>query len=191
LSDIYEYSKKQGAGLFSKVKQIPPYNLLALGLLPLLSYFLFDDEFEEYPINYFEAEIEKNNSMYQELSVKIKLDKEEVHYRIEFMKDSRKHFITIYNDVARFKGIINKLSSNVVVKYEYQPNFELKMTNVHTVANIISVIFITAFFLRSSNMGSVKKGSTKMGGLNDLLNKKTFDVITDSKVRFADVAGLD
>ena len=65
------------------------------------------------------------------------------------------------------------------------------MTNVHTVANIISVIFITAFFLRSSNMGKVKKGSSGMGGLNDLLNKKTFEVITDSKVKFSDVAGLD
>lgn len=65
------------------------------------------------------------------------------------------------------------------------------MTNVHTIANIVSVIFITAFFLRSSNMGKVKKGSSGMAGLNDLLNKKTFEVITDSKVRFADVAGLD
>lgn len=65
------------------------------------------------------------------------------------------------------------------------------MTNVHTVANIISVIFITAFFLRSSSMGKVKKGSSGMGGLNDLLSKKSFDVVTDSKVRFNDVAGLD
>jgi|JI61114C2RNA_FD_contig_31_4185685_length_937_multi_2_in_0_out_0_2 ATP-dependent Zn protease len=65
------------------------------------------------------------------------------------------------------------------------------MTNVHTIANIISVIFITAFFLRSSSMGNVKKGSSGMGGLNDLLNKKTFDIVSDSKVRFNDVAGLD
>ncbi len=33
------------------------------------------------------------------------------------MKDSRKYFVTIYNDVNRFKSIINKLSPNVVVKY--------------------------------------------------------------------------
>jgi len=65
------------------------------------------------------------------------------------------------------------------------------MTNVHTVANIISVIFITAFFLRSSSMGSVKKGSNKMGGLDNLMNKKTFEVITNSKVKFDDVAGLN
>lgn len=39
------------------------------------------------------------------------------------MKDSRKHFITIYNDPTRFKRIVNKLSSNVIIKYEYQPNF--------------------------------------------------------------------
>jgi ATP-dependent Zn protease len=65
------------------------------------------------------------------------------------------------------------------------------MTNIHTVANIVSVIFITAFFLRSSSMGNVKKGSSGMGGINDLLNKKTFDIITNSKARFSDVAGLD
>ena len=45
LSDIYEYSKKQGTILFNKAKQIPSYQLLALGLLPLLSYFLYDDDF--------------------------------------------------------------------------------------------------------------------------------------------------
>lgn len=40
-------------------------------------------------------------------------------------------------------------------------------------------------------MGKVKKGSSGMAGLNDLLNKKTFEIISDSKVRFDDVAGLD
>jgi hypothetical protein len=33
------------------------------------------------------------------------------------MKDSRKYFITIYNDIAKFKRILNKLSPNVIVKY--------------------------------------------------------------------------
>lgn len=107
------------------------------------------------------------------------------------MKDSRKYYVTIYNDESRFKRIINKLSSNVIVKYQYQPNLELKMTNVHTLANIISVIFITAFFLRSSSMGSVKKGSSGMGGINNLLNKKTFEVVTHNKTKFDDVAGLN
>lgn len=65
------------------------------------------------------------------------------------------------------------------------------MTNIHTIANIVSVIFITAFFLRSSSMGSVKKGSSGMGGVNDLLNKKTFEVINNTKTKFDDVAGLD
>jgi hypothetical protein len=65
------------------------------------------------------------------------------------------------------------------------------MTNIHTIANIVSVIFITAFFLRSSSMGSVKKGSKGMGGVNDLLNKKTFEIINNTKTKFDDVAGLD
>lgn len=33
------------------------------------------------------------------------------------MKDSRKYFITIYNDVYRFKKIMNKISPNVIVRY--------------------------------------------------------------------------
>ncbi len=33
------------------------------------------------------------------------------------MKDSRRYFITIYNDVHRFKKIMNKISPNVIVKY--------------------------------------------------------------------------
>ena len=107
------------------------------------------------------------------------------------MKDSRKYFVTIYNDVNRFKSIINKLSSNVIVKYEYKPNFELKTTTIHTLANIISVVLITSFFLKSSSLGGVKKGSSAgMGGINNLLNKKTFEIISNTKVKFDDVAGL-
>jgi hypothetical protein len=40
-------------------------------------------------------------------------------------------------------------------------------------------------------MGKVKKGSSGMGGLNDLLSKKTFEIINNTKVKFDDVAGLD
>jgi ATP-dependent Zn protease len=53
------------------------------------------------------------------------------------------------------------------------------------------VILITGFFLKSSSLGGVKKGSSGMGGLNSLMNKKTFEVINNSKVKFDDVAGLD
>jgi hypothetical protein len=44
-------------------------------------------------------------------------------------------------------------------------------------SSIISVIFITAFFIRSSSMGGVKKGgktSGAKGGIEALLNKKSF-----------------
>lgn len=30
-----------------------------------------------------------------------------------------------------------------------------------------------------------------MSGINDLLSKKSFDIITNTKVKFDDVAGLD
>lgn len=57
-------------------------------------------------------------------------------------------------------------------------------------ANLVSVLFIAAFFSRSSSMtGGVKSGGNIYEQL--LGKKKGFEVITNSKVRFADVAGLD
>jgi hypothetical protein len=58
--------------------------------------------------------------------------------------------------------------------------------------NIASVIVIASFFTRSSSMTS---GVRNKGGSNiyqQLLGqKKVFDVIHKTDVRFADVAGLD
>lgn len=57
-------------------------------------------------------------------------------------------------------------------------------------ANLVSVLFIAAFFSRSSSMtGGVKSGGNVYEQL--LGKKKGFEVITNTKVRFADVAGLD
>lgn len=44
--DIYEYTKKQSKLWLNKLKKIPPYQLLGLALLPLLTYVVYDDEFE-------------------------------------------------------------------------------------------------------------------------------------------------
>jgi len=76
------------------------------------------------------------------------------------------------------------------VTYEYRSNYEIKLTLPTLLANLLSVVFIAAFFSRSSSMtGGVKGGSNVYEQL--LGKKKGFEVITNTKVRFADVAGLD
>ena len=59
------------------------------------------------------------------------------------------------------------------------------------IINFISVIFIASFFTRSSSMTSGVKNN-KGGIYQQLLGqKKVFDVIQKTNVRFTDVAGLD
>lgn len=58
-------------------------------------------------------------------------------------------------------------------------------------ANLISVIFIAAFFTRSSNMVSSNRSSGSNIYQQLLGQKKSFEVIQKTDVRFADVAGLD
>lgn len=57
--------------------------------------------------------------------------------------------------------------------------------------HIISTIFITAFFVRSMKMSSVKKSNKSMNISEMIGEKKSFEVITETKVKFKDVAGLD
>lgn len=59
------------------------------------------------------------------------------------------------------------------------------------IANLISVLFIAAFFTKSSSMTSGVKNSG--ANIYDQLlgQKKNFEIITKTNVRFADVAGLD
>lgn len=77
------------------------------------------------------------------------------------------------------------------MKYEYHPNFEVSYAKVYIVFHIISTIFITAFFLRSFNLSNVQK-SNKTTNITDMIGqKRSFDVIMETKVKFKDVAGLD
>lgn len=78
------------------------------------------------------------------------------------------------------------------VTYTYIKNYEIKLTLPTLIAEIISIIFIAAFFTRSSSMTSGVKNSSSSNMMNQLMGqKKSFDVITKTNVRFADVAGLD
>lgn len=58
-------------------------------------------------------------------------------------------------------------------------------------ANIISIIFIAAFFTKSSSMTSSTRNSSSNIYQQLLGQKKSFEVIHKTNVHFADVAGLD
>jgi ATP-dependent Zn protease len=88
------------------------------------------------------------------------------------------------------KKALARRHSESKVTYEYRSNYEIKLTLPTLLANLLSVVFIAAFFSRSSSMtGGVKGGSNVYEQL--LGKKKGFEVITNTTVRFADVAGLD
>lgn len=75
--------------------------------------------------------------------------------------------------------------------YEYLTNYEIKLGLPTVLANIVSVLFIAAFFTRSSNMTSSNRSSGSNIYQQLLGQKKSFEVIHKTNVRFADVAGLD
>lgn len=93
--------------------------------------------------------------------------------------------------------MLGRLHEGVKVHYKYDENYEIKLAKPVLIAQIISVLFITAFFLKTSSMGSSSSGIKKNSGSASNLaaqflnNKKTFEVITNTGVRFRDVAGLD
>lgn len=59
------------------------------------------------------------------------------------------------------------------------------------IANLISIVFIASFFTRSSSMTSTRNSSSSNIYQQLLGQKKTFEVIHKTNVKFADVAGLD
>lgn len=77
------------------------------------------------------------------------------------------------------------------LKFEYAPNAEISFSKLYILLHIFSTVFIAAYFMRSHSISSVKKskGSTNISSI--LGQKKSFDIITQTKVRFKDVAGLD
>jgi AFG3 family protein len=69
-------------------------------------------------------------------------------------------------------------------------NYEIKLGFPSVFANIISIIFIAAFFTKSSSMTSTRSSGSNI--YQQLLGqKKVFEVIHKTNVHFADVAGLD
>ena len=58
-------------------------------------------------------------------------------------------------------------------------------------AHLLSVFLVAAFFSKSGSMTSGVKNSNSKLYEQLLGSKKSFEVITKTNVRFADVAGLD
>lgn len=59
------------------------------------------------------------------------------------------------------------------------------------IANLISIVFIASFFTRSSSMTSTRNSNSSNIYQQLLGQKKNFEVIHKTNVKFADVAGLD
>jgi hypothetical protein len=59
------------------------------------------------------------------------------------------------------------------LKYDYNPNLDVSSAKLSIFFHIVSTVFITAFFLRSMSISSVRK-STKSGkgSLTDLIGQK-------------------
>lgn len=120
--------------------------------------------------------------------------KDRVTYKVFFAKEgsTKLCYVNYAQDIKAFKDLIESLSTKPKIQYVYRPNYEVKLSTIMIAINIISVLFITAFFIKTNSLGSVKKGSSSTTNIADLLNnKKNFEIITDMKVRFKDVAGLD
>lgn len=115
-------------------------------------------------------------------------------FKVFFEKDNKKYFVN-YNSADRLNNILKKRHPNIKVTYQYKTNYEIKLNSLSIITNIISTVFIAAFFARSSSMTGGIKNSNKGSG-NNLMNqllgqKKNFQIINKTNVRFADVAGLD
>jgi ATP-dependent Zn protease len=112
-------------------------------------------------------------------------------YKIFFEKDNKTYFVNFGANSDRLQKILKLKHKDIKVSYEYISNYEIKLGFPTVLANFISVLFIAAFFTRSSSMTSSTKNSSSNIYQQLLGQKKIFEVIQKTNVRFADVAGLD
>lgn len=129
------------------------------------------------------------------MTVIVNVVPDKVNYKVKFLRNSHEYVVNYKDQGERFKKIQKILEENANefnLKYEYVPNIEVSTAKYYIFFNIISTIFIAAYFLRSQSIQKVNKNK---GGSNisQMLgaSKKSFEVITQTKVRFKDVAGLD
>ena len=207
LKDIVEKLKKHGNNFYHELKKFSYLQWLGLGTLALSSLYMFSQTEEElYPINYFEEEIrsyvnegEDSQSLtpkvrFDSITVKVYLSKTKCEYKVYFKRNEKTYYVDYSSHEKRFKELIQKVttSSPLHINYEYERNLDLKLTNVFTTINIISLIIITGYFLRMSSISNVRKSKNSSAtNIPFVGNKKEFEVVTNTSTRFQDVAGLD
>ena len=115
------------------------------------------------------------------------------NYRVYFQRDSKEYYVSFLNNSQKLRATLEKRHPSTQLTYHYVTNYEIKLTKPTLIAKLISVIFLASFFTRSNSMtGGVKNNTSGAGLSNQILGqKKSFDIITKTKVRFRDVAGLD
>jgi len=89
-----------------------------------------------------------------------------------FGKDDRKYFVNFRSNTERLKKLLEKTDEKTKVTYEYIDNYEIKMGLPIILAEIISVVFMAAFFTRTSSMGGGVKGRSSSNMLQSLLGEK-------------------
>lgn len=192
LADIWQWLSQTGQKAYQESKKMSKWNWGLLLALPLAWWMLRKEEAEEYAMNYLEQDLAQNSSAFNELHVKILISEGSPNYKVYFSKDDKQYYVNFNSNYERLTRVLAQRHSDIKVTYSYVTNYEIKLGIPTLAANLISVLFIAAFFTRSSSMTGGIKNSSSSNIYNQMLGqKKSFDVITKTNVRFADVAGLD
>jgi hypothetical protein len=167
------------------------YNWLGITALLAGVMYTFRNMEESYPINMFEEEVfgydgTENTFNLPKKGLKnviiiMNVLTDRICYKVEFMRNDHVYTVNYWDQTPRFKRIQQILEANANLfnlKYEYRPQIEVSAGKVEVFFKIISTVFITAYFLRGSQMGNVQR-SNKTTNVKDMLGqKKSFDVIT-------------
>lgn len=103
--------------------------------------------------------------------------------------DGKKYKTEFNKDVERLNALTSKLDKSIPFKIKYRNAIDLTFLHMTYISCLISSIFTIAYFLRAGNM---QRGTKSKGGIVDMvMQKKTFDIVRQTGVKFADVAGLD
>lgn len=81
-------------------------------------------------------------------------------YKVFFEKDDRKYYVNFRSNSKRLQAILQKTHKSTTVTYEYIDNYEIKLSLPIIIAEIISVVFMAAFFTKTSGMNAGVKGGS-------------------------------
>ena len=204
IQEVTEDLKKFGKNVWQQSQKLNRYHWGVIGTITALIYYLSLEKEENYPINLFEEEIfsyEKNTNKFSitkkgfsDVTVLMEITPDKINYKIKFNRNDCTYVVNYKNQLERFmkvQKILDQEANTFKLKYEYLPNSQISTFKYYIFFHIFSTIFITIFFLRSSNVSS----SVRKSGTNNLSQmfgqKKKFEVIAKTNVKFKDVAGLD